>query len=153
MGNLFNKNDYDATVQRIQQLGPETKAQWGKMNVNEMICHLSDPLRDVLGDRPSKRAVPLLLRPVLRMIVLGKKPFSKNLPTLPSYLQSDKGKGTPVTGFEPDRQQLLQLLQRFHSAPADFAFQPHPGPGKLSREQNGFFVWKHFDHHLRQFGV
>lgn len=78
------------------------------------------------------------MRPLLRMIVLNKKPFGKNLPNCTYLPASNRGKETPVTAFEPDWEQLLPLLQRFHTAPADFAFQPHPGPGKLSREHNVF---------------
>ncbi|MEL6987935.1 MAG: hypothetical protein AAGK97_08900, partial [Bacteroidota bacterium] len=39
--NLFDKGDLDITLQRVNQLTPETKPQWGKMNVAQMLAHVN----------------------------------------------------------------------------------------------------------------
>jgi hypothetical protein len=153
MGNMFNKNDYGHIVQRINNLTPDTKAQWGKMNVNEMICHISDPVRDLLGERKSQSSMPFFLKPVMKMMLLSKRPFGKNLPTSPFFRQGAKGKGTAPESFDADKYKLLRILNTFHATPEGTRFPPHAAAGQLTREQNGFLVWKHTDHHLRQFGV
>ena len=37
--NIFTKSTSDSIIQRIEQLTPETKAQWGVMNVDQMLSH------------------------------------------------------------------------------------------------------------------
>jgi hypothetical protein len=153
MGNLTNTADYQEIRKRISQLTSQTAGLWGKMNVRQMVCHVSDPIRDAFGMRNTKPAVPAIFRPILKMMLFSKKPFGKNLPTMKPFLQDDKGGGSKPAEFEADKKVLLELVDRFHATDSNYSFHPHPGVGKLSREQNGFLVWKHLDHHLRQFGV
>ena len=79
-GNLTSTTDFQEIVGRINALTPNTQPQWGKMNVNQMVVHITDPFRDILGDRQTKPVVPSLLQPIVRMMLLGKKPFQKMLP-------------------------------------------------------------------------
>lgn len=153
MGNLTNATDFSVTKSRLSKLNPSLKPLWGKMTASEMICHVADPLRDLLGVRQTKPVVPGIFRPVVKIMLFGKKPFGKNLPTLKPYLQSEKGGGTRPTDFEHDKAMLLNLVDQFVATDANYSFYPHPGVGKLTREENGYLMWKHLDHHLRQFGV
>ncbi|MFN0036616.1 MAG: DUF1569 domain-containing protein [Saprospiraceae bacterium] len=151
--NLLNPATQQATIERIQRLSPDTQHQWGKMTVNEAVCHMADPFRDVLSLRQTKPAMPRLIQPLLRLMVLTEKDWKPGTPTLQVYRQGDGGGGTPPTDFETDRAVLLGFITQFCSKAEDFKFGPHPGIGQLTREQNGFMMWKHTDHHLRQFGV
>lgn len=153
MGNLTNAADYQQTRGRIGQLKQDTNALWGKMTAGEMVCHIADPMRDLLGVRHTKPLVPALFRPLFKMMLLSKKPFGKNLPTMKPYMQGGKGTGTKPTDFDHDKAILLTLIDQFHATDPKYIFYPHPGAGKLTREENGFLMWKHMDHHLRQFGV
>ncbi|MDX2247372.1 MAG: DUF1569 domain-containing protein [Bacteroidia bacterium] len=151
--NLFESATQKSILDRIQKLTPESKPLWGVMTVNQVVCHLADPLRDVLNLRSTRPVVPGFLRPLMRLIVLTEKPWKPGTPTLKPYKQGPGGKGTPPTTFEADKSALIQLVREFCSKDATFRFNPHPGLGRLSREKMGFFIWKHCDHHLRQFGV
>ena len=153
MNTLCNKTDYDQIVHRVHKLTADTKPQWGKMSVNEMFCHVADPFRDLLGMRETKMIVPFFIRPLAKMLLLSKRPFGKNAPTLKIYLQGSKGGGTKPTNFDNDKKLLLDLIKKLSSTDASFQFHPHPGVGKLSRDESGWFMWKHLDHHLKQFGV
>src|SRR5262245_36618554 len=135
---LFSSGDYHDIVNRINKLSPDSKNEWGKMTVNEMICHISDPFRDVLAMRISKPAIPFLLRPLMKPLVLSQKPWKKNLKTFRVYLQGEGGGGTKPTDFENDRKTLLDVLNKFSSVDKNFQFGNHGGLGKLSREENGF---------------
>ena len=84
---LFVKSDYEEILNRINSLHADSKNQWGKMTVNEMVCHLSDPLRDVLKIRKSKVVVPWFIRPLAKMMLITEKPFKPNTSTLNKYKQ------------------------------------------------------------------
>lgn len=150
---LFNKSDYDSIVSRINKLSADSKNQWGKMTVNEMMCHVTDPFRDVMNTRNVKPSVPGFLRPLAKKFIITAKPWKHNLQTLKLYKQGGNGKGTKPTNFDTDKEALLDFVSKFYSTDKSYEFGPHGGLGKLSREENGFLMWKHLDHHLSSFGV
>ena len=139
-------------LERINKLTPEAKALWGKMNVNQMICHLTDQLRDLNGTRPVKyRGNPVLkfiVRPILSRIANWPKAV------FPASVDYDQLKnGTKPTTFEKDKAELINLFMQLDMNKTDIELPPHPAFGKLSRKQYARIVYKHFDHHLKQFGV
>lgn len=153
MNTLFNKSNVDKLQGRIDNLQPDSKALWGKMTVSEMICHLSDPLRDILGIRQTKPVFPVLLRPLMKWMLLGKKPFGKNAPTAKPYLQAQNGGGTKPTSFDADRRELKNLLNRFAAIDSTTVLSTHAALGLLNKEEADILMSKHFEHHLGQFGV
>lgn len=49
---------------------------------------------------------------------------------------------------------LIIHLNKFHkNGPETCISHPHPFFGKLTSEQWGKGIYKHLDHHLKQFGV
>ena len=153
MNTLFHQSTVGQTLQRIDRLQITSQPLWGKMTVNEMICHVSDPFRDFLKIRNTKPVTPVFLRPLMKWMLLNKKPFSKNAPTVKPYLQSPKGGGTKPTDFQIDRTELIELITKFSKLDDTFPLGTHAALGQLSKQQAGLFMWKHLDHHLRQFGV
>lgn len=153
MTTILNESGLNNTLQRIHKLSPESKCLWGTMTVNEMLCHTSDLLRDVLGIRHTEPITPPEMRPQIFAMVMTEADWDINLPTLPPYLQAQDGGGTKPTNFEDDKQTLLDLVNKLYQTTPDYEFHPHAGLGILTREQLGQFIWKHTDHHLRQFGV
>jgi hypothetical protein len=153
MNTLFNSKDYTQMLERISKLNSSSAPLWGKMTVNQMVCHLSDPFRDFLKIRITSPVVPFFLRPLFKMMLLGKSPFGKNSPTVKPYLQSIKGGGTKPKSFDSDLSELKNLLYKFASLDSKTELGNHGALGLLNQEQAGIFMWKHLDHHLRQFGV
>src|SRR5579864_8592473 len=41
-------------ISRMAQLSPDAKAQWGKMNVSQMLAHCQAPLLVALGEKQMK---------------------------------------------------------------------------------------------------
>ena len=39
MKSVFERNSVDEILNRIDKLNPDTKAQWGKMSVSQMLAH------------------------------------------------------------------------------------------------------------------
>jgi Protein of unknown function (DUF1569) len=62
-----------------------------------------------------------------------------------------------VTGepdFEASRARLVELIEAFVAGgPERCTDWPHMFFGRLTGEEWGVLVYKHLDHHLRQFGV
>jgi hypothetical protein len=150
---LFDEGVYRNTTARILSVRSDSKPFWGKMNAHQMICHCTDPLRELLGLRPTKDISSLLSRTIFKWVSLRlmKKWPEGKLPTAPEYDQL--ADGTPRTNFEKDRAELLRLLSEIHGQPRWYRFHRHPFFGRLSRTETGRLIYLHLDHHLRQFGA
>jgi len=153
MKSILENTELDKMLQRISNLKSDSKNLWGKMTVNEMLCHISDPIRDILGIRKTEPVTPPEMRPQIKAMVMVEEEWGHNLPTFPPYLQEEGGGGTKPTNFEDDRKTLIGLLNQFYNTNSDFVFHPHAGLGVMSRPEYGNFIWLHTDHHLRSFGV
>jgi hypothetical protein len=56
--------------------------------------------------------------------------------------------------FELAKQELIGKFSRFASeGPAAIKIKKHPFWGNMTEEDWNTLMWKHLDHHLRQFGV
>ncbi len=150
---IFNAKDYQNLVERLNKLTSNSKNVHGIMSANQMVCHITDPFLDLLKMRETKPALPFFLRPLFKGFLLSEKPWKFGLKTLKLYKQGDDGKGTKPTNFDADKKKLFELAEKFHKLPATFEFGPHGGIGKLNREENGFLMWKHTDHHLKTFDL
>ncbi len=153
MKNFLEKSVYDDIRSRALQLSQNHVALWGKMTVNQMVCHISDPIRDVLGIRMTEPVVPEEMRPQVIAMVMIEPDWEKNLPTFPPYLQAPEGGGTTPSDFTNDKEAFLDLMKKLFETKPSFSYQAHAGLGKLDRNDTGCLIWKHCDHHLRQFGL
>lgn len=72
MKNIFSSKDNLEILNRIMNLTPDSKRQWGKMTVNEMVCHCADQIRVALGKIETRPAGNTLTRTVAnRLVLLG----------------------------------------------------------------------------------
>lgn len=149
MRNLFDPADRQSVLDRLARLEPGAARQWGKMSASQMLAHCSAALEVATGDRPRKQAlIGKLLSPFVRSSLLGEKPFSKNSPTDPAFVM------TGDKDFEAERRRLTGLVNRFCEAGLEKAgAQTHSFLGRLTGEEWAVMMYKHIDHHLRQFGT
>jgi hypothetical protein len=149
MMDLFDPADREAIQRRLSGLHPSSPRQWGKMTAPQMLAHCSVGLEFACGDRVKKQAfLGRLLGPLVRPLVLGEKPFRQNAPTDPDFLIADE------RDFAEERARLAVLIEKFCVAgrsPADG--RVHVFFGRLTAGQWGRLMYKHLDHHLRQFGA
>jgi hypothetical protein len=150
MKSILNPADRVEIVARVERLTPTSERKWGQMNVNQAICHVTDPFREALGERKVKSPIPMLFRRFIKPLMLSEKPWKQGERTLRGFDQV-KGSGTPPTDFERDKRSLINAINKFSIYPEPF--QIHSAAGKLTREEWGQLMWKHTDHHLRQFGL
>lgn len=146
---LFNPLDREALAHRVAALEPSAQRQWGTMDSAQMLLHCAIGLEAATGDRPLKQAfLGKLVTPFIRKFVLGTQPFRRNVPTDPTFVVAD------ARDFEAERVRLATLIDRFvRRGPEAAATQVHVFFGRLSGEEWGRLMYKHLDHHLRQFGV
>lgn len=120
------------------------------MSHNEMLCHMSDQIRCVIGEKEFKSmsvGMPLWL---LKFMVF-RLPWQKNLRTHPDF---DKDKrGTTVKDFETDKNELIRLVSLVSQWPSNQTLDSHPVFGPLSRKQWGTLIADHLDWHLKQFSA
>jgi len=57
---------------------------------------------------------------------------------------------TKGESFEIEHEKLLEIISEFIEADE---FHPHSIFGNLTKEDWGLIIYKHLDHHLRQFGA
>jgi hypothetical protein len=149
MKSLFQSADRDEILARLQSLQPASMRLWGKMDPAQMLCHCSLAIETATGDHPTKQKwIGKLLMPFIRSSILGEKPFSKNGPTDPTFVVSEP------RDFDAERTRLLDLIQRFvQRGDAEAGKRIHPFFGRMTGQEWGELMYKHIDHHLRQFGV
>jgi hypothetical protein len=91
--------------------------------------------------------MPLLRYPPMKQLILYYLPFPKGAPTAPELLARKPGEWTVEIGQLRD--QLDQFVRRGPAA----TMRVHPVFGRLSGKAWGTLVYRHMDHHLKQFGV
>lgn len=148
---LASPGALDEVLARLRRIGTDSERRWGTMTAHEMICHLSDSFRAVMGERAAS-TVPAraLTRRLVRFIALH-LPFRwpQGIPTMAEV--DPKRLGTRPAAFEADREALVELAKRF--AASDARYAEHPMFGAMPRRDWLIWGYRHMDHHLRQFGV
>lgn len=149
MRNLFDPAAKQSVLSRLQALSASSARQWGKMNVSQMLAHCSAALERGTGDVPAKQLlIGKIFAPFVRKSILGDKPFSKNSPTDPGFVVTDE------RDFHRERERLTGLVSRFcERGPSEAAKHVHSFLGRMSGDDWGVMMYKHLDHHLRQFSA
>ncbi len=150
MKSLAAPDVVDELIARVRRLGPASERRWGTMSVNEMLCHVADSYRGLLGEHAIAPADTVMMRTLGRWIALHTNlAWPKGIKTRPEV--DPRRQGTKPGEFERDREAVVALIRRF--AAADARYAPHPMFGRLSRQECLTWGYRHPDHHLRQFGV
>jgi hypothetical protein len=150
---LFDPTLAEDIKQRILRLQPESERRWGNMPLAQTLAHCTSGVQMATGVLNPKRApfpanvLGLLIKP----LVFGDdKPMRRNSPSSPELFPAHATLGD----FERERARLIAAIDGFVTQGAAGCSQhPHPFFGRLKPEQWAILMYKHVDHHLRQFGV
>jgi hypothetical protein len=148
--NLFDPARVQEIQQRLSHLQPDAPAQWGAMTPAQALAHCSGGLQMTTGEiRPPRKFIGRILGPIIKPLALrDDEPMRRNSPTVDEILFLDD------RDLDTERQRLLTLLDHLAAAgPAICTTYPHAFFGPLTPEQWGILMYKHLDHHLRQFGA
>jgi hypothetical protein len=147
MKSLFNPRDHRELQERVQRLRTNQTPRWGRMSALQMVAHLADSLRMASGElEVAPKKAPFRYSP-LKELVIYLLPIPKGVPTSPELIARKPGDWS--TEIADLRDQLNGIVQRGAEALAP----EHPAFGSLSAGQWGVLIYRHMDHHLRQFGV
>ncbi|MEO7766773.1 MAG: DUF1569 domain-containing protein [Ferruginibacter sp.] len=149
MKSLFNKISYDEIIQRLDKITPQSQRNWGKMEVAQMLAHVSQAFKVPLSKKKLPRIfLGRMLGWIIKTKLYNDSPWKQNLPTSPDF------KITDGRVFENEKKNLYELVEAFHKAgPDGISKYPHPFFGNFTSDQWGKSMYKHLDHHLHQFGV
>lgn len=146
MKSTFDNTTREELVLRINLLTKNSQAQWGKMNVYQMLKHCALWEEMLLGKTTYRQSfLGRLFGKMGLKDMLKDEPVKKNLPTVPSFKMTGNGdvNAAKINWIDLIREHSLRT-------PAGFI---HPFFGYLTADQAGRMAYKHADHHLRQFGV
>lgn len=153
MKDLFDSALVEDIKRRIMELRADSQRLWGSMTVAQTLAHCTSGLEMAMGVINPKRApfpasvVGVLIKP----LVFGNdKPIRRNSPSSPELFSAEPTK----CDFERERGSLIGAIDRFAKEGAACCSQhSHPFFGRLQPQQWAILMYKHVDHHLRQFGV
>ncbi len=148
MKTLFDQNTSAEILNRIESLSPDAKRQWGTMEVDQMLAHCGKGLEMAMGIiNPKRIFIGRIIGPLFRKKYTDESPFDHANPT------SDELRVVERRNFEAEKQRLILLLRNFSMGGESAVTQhPHPFFGPLKPAEWGIGMYKHLDHHLRQFG-
>ena len=147
MKTLLDKITRDEILSRINVLQEGSTAQWGKMTAYQMLKHCALAEEMFLGIKVYPRSFigRLFGKMALKGFLKDETPIKKNMHTL-SHV---KMHGNETGNFSVEKQKLVALINAYSDYPNPGFV--HPFFGYLTKEQAGYFAYKHIDHHLRQF--
>ncbi len=146
MKTVFDNTTRDELIGRINKLDEHKSAQWGKMNVYQMLKHCTLWDEWMQSGGPNKQAFigKLFGKMALKSVVKDDSPLRRSTPTLPAFIVKESS-----GDIAAEKAKWVALIGQYtdYSAPTFM----HTFFGKMTREQVGIMAYKHADHHLRQF--
>jgi hypothetical protein len=145
---LFHHEYRISLLARLGRVCPEQPPLWGQMSAPQMLAHLGDQMRLTLGDASCSPMPSPLRYAGIKHAVLYVLPWPKGRVQGPPEAFT-----TRPTSWSGDLAALEALVARFIARGPSGTWPEHPLFGPLSGPAWGVFCYRHFDHHLRQFGA
>ena len=148
--NVFQAQGAQDLVDRIEKLNVDSKAQWGKMNVSQMLAHCNVTYDMAFTDKYPRPnfLMRILLKLVVKNAVCGPNPYPKNGKTAPAFI---------ITGdrnFDDEKRLLVNHIKQCVTlGPSHFDGKESLSFGKMTVDEWNTQFYKHLDHHLTQFAV
>lgn len=147
MKTIFDKTTRDELIYRIDSLNENNTAQWGKMNISQMLKHCTlyeEWIQGKYHHRYKQSVIGRLFgKMALKDLLKDENPMRRNMPTIPALKVREAG------NVSLEKKKWITLIE-------DYAHYSNPGFihsffGKMTIEEIGYLDYKHSDHHLRQF--
>ena len=150
MKNLFQPATVQELNERLAHLRPDSPRQWGKMTPAQAVAHCTIAMELACGDRrPPRMLIGRLIGRVIKPVAFKEsEPMRRNSPTIPGFEVSDD------RDLAQERGKLISIIARFAACgPSGCTTHPHSFFGRLTPDEWSMWMYKHLDHHLRQFGA
>lgn len=115
-----------------------------------MLAHCSGAMQMAMGEiKPPRMLLGRIIGKMVKPTAFKEDvPMRRNSPTAKHLVVRDE------RDFAEERERLCRLIERFCEAgSAGCTEHPHTFFGPLTPEERSALMYKHLDHHLRQFGV
>ncbi len=148
--NIFTSEDYTSIINRIYNISVNSTRKWGTMSAPEMLKHCSLQLQMGLNQIPftGYEGSFVLKTAIGQYIALYLAPWRFGV-TSPTRMNV-KTNNIAVQEVEIEKKTLLDLLAQVQQVNT---LSSHPLLGKLNKKNWGRLIWKHLNHHLKQFGA
>ena len=119
------------------------------MDVAQMLAHCSSFQDIAMGKSfPPRSWLGIIVGRFAKQIIYNDKTLPHNMSTIPTILIADDRE------FDTEKEKLKQKIITFqNNGPEKCTTHPHPFFGNLTSEQWGKGIYKHLDHHFKQFEV
>jgi hypothetical protein len=132
-------------AERLADLGPENERRWGVMDPDHLLPHLTDGLRLAMKGSDHRPTGLLATRPMRYLLI--------------HRLKWPRGRAKASRPFErvcedwdAERDEVLSLIDRYLATPRERLGARHPVFGSMKPRDWDVLIYRHLDHHLRQFG-
>jgi hypothetical protein len=148
--NIFTPEVTNNLLQRIETLTPSTQAQWGKMNVAQMVAHCNvtyEMMYENIHPKPNA-ILKFILKLLVKKKVVDETTYPKNSSTAPQFvIKVEKD-------FHKEKERLIQYMKKTQELGENyFDGRESHSFGSLTKDEWNNMLYKHLDHHLRQFGA
>lgn len=149
--NVFTTEVSNEITSRINKLTPSTTAQWGKMNVAQMLAHCNVTYEMMYTEKHppvTNFMMKLLLKYVVKGVVTNEKPYKASSGTAPAFIIKDE------RNFEAEKANLISYVTKTQELGENhFDGKASHSFGILNKTEWNNMLYKHLNHHLSQFGV
>ena len=153
MKSLFDPVLVKHTEQRISRLSSASRPRWGSMELAQTLAHCTSAIEMAMGVLQVKRApfpAGLIGRVIKPFVFRDDRPMRQYSRSSPELFAAKPKQDD----LERERSRLLEAIRTFAShGPAGCTRNPHPFFGPLKPQQWAILMYKHLDHHLRQFAA
>lgn len=150
MKTVFDAACVEELQGRLARLQPGGAREWGRMSPAQMLAHCSKGIEMAAGEiRPPRAFIGRVIGGAIKRVVLrDDEPMRRNSPTVKELVEDiDRD-------FAAEKLRLSGLIETIAAAgPAGCTSHPHAFFGRLTADEWGILMYKHLDHHLRQFGA
>jgi hypothetical protein len=112
-----------------------------------MLAHCAVGMKMATGEVQVKRGFPALIGWLFKSLAYDDRRFHHDAPTATELKVADPRE------FEVEKAHLQTMLAKLAIGAPAVTNLRHPFFGNLTAEQWGALLYKHLDHHFRQFGV
>lgn len=147
---IFSKPVCDSIQARIHKLTPQSTAQWGKMNVAQMLAHCNVTYEMIYTDKhkPPGVVMKFILKSFVKSNIVNEVPYKHNLRTAPAFIIVDERE------FDIEKKRLMDFIEKSRQlGRSHFEGKISHSFGTLTAQEWNNMFYKHLDHHLKQFGV
>ena len=145
----------DATTlelfRRLDSLTAQTPGLWGKMSIAQMLKHCAIPYKAIMDNGNIKKGhwyIRIIAKLFFKKSMVNEVDYPHNLPTAKHFITHDQ------PDFSSSRELLKNAIRESHAKGETFyEGRVHPWIGQLTAREWSNMLYKHLDHHLRQFGA